>query len=96
MVRLQLVQKVDNAADDSIWTLSWVPGKRQLATGSVDESVLIWEETGTAEDVTVSLVHTLVRLCHDFESFSRLDQNQAYCCDIYITSSSSSSSSWYE
>lgn len=62
MVRLQLVQKVDNAADDSIWTLSWVPGKKQLATGSVDESVLIWEEKGSAEDVTVSHVHTLVRL----------------------------------
>lgn len=61
MVRLQLVQKVDNAADDSIWTLSWVPGKKMLATGSVDENVLIWEETGSAEDIAITIVHTLVR-----------------------------------
>lgn len=63
-MRLQLVQKVDNAAEDSIWTLSWVPGRKLLVTGSVDENVLIWEETGVAEAVTISHVHTLVRLAY--------------------------------
>jgi WD40 repeat protein len=61
-MRLQLIQKVENASEDSIWTVTWVPGKRILVTGSVDENVLIWEETGSAEEVSISHVHTLVRL----------------------------------
>lgn len=61
-MRLQLVQKVENAHEDSIWTVSWVPGKKQFVTGSVDENVNIWEESGSAEEVAISQVHTLVRL----------------------------------
>ena len=60
VMRLQLVQKVENAHEDSIWTVSWVPGKKQFVTGSVDENVNIWEESGSAEEVTISEVHTLV------------------------------------
>jgi WD repeat-containing protein 61 len=58
-MRVQLIQKVDNAHEDSIWSVGFVPSKGFITTGSVDENVLIWQETGTQEDITLRPIHTI-------------------------------------
>ena len=59
-MRVQLVQKVENAHDDSIWTVAWSGESNNLITGSVDEHVKIWKEEGeTVEDVRLEHVHSL-------------------------------------
>lgn len=59
-MRVQLVQKVENAHEDSIWTVVWSGESNNLITGSVDEHVKIWKEEGeTVEDVRLEHVHSL-------------------------------------
>ena len=59
-MRVQLIKKVDNAHEDSIWSVAFVPGKKGIiATGSVDENVLIWQESGAQEDVGLTPIHTM-------------------------------------
>lgn len=43
-MRLHLLSKLENAHDDSLWSVTWAPGSNILATGSTDESVKLWEE----------------------------------------------------
>lgn len=49
-MRLSLLQKVEGAHDDSVWAAAWAPGDASgvLVTGSVDESVKLWQEAGDA------------------------------------------------
>lgn len=54
-MRLSLVQKSENAHDDSVWNAAYAPGSNLLVTGSVDELVKVWKE----EDGGLSHVHTL-------------------------------------
>lgn len=59
-MRVQLVQKIENAHDDSVWTVAWSGESNYLITGSVDEHVKIWKEEGeTVEDVRLEHVHSL-------------------------------------
>ena len=44
-MRLSLLQKLDNAHEDSVWTAAWAVGSNRLITGSVDETAKVWEET---------------------------------------------------
>ena len=55
-MRLSLLQKLENAHDDSVWTVAWAPASNTLITGSVDESVKLWQE-GTD---TLEMLHRLV------------------------------------
>ena len=41
-MRLSLLQKLDNAHEDSVWTVQWGAGSNCLVTGSVDETAKIW------------------------------------------------------
>ena len=43
-MRLNLLHKLENAHEDSVWTAAWAPGSDTLVTGSVDESVKLWRE----------------------------------------------------
>jgi len=43
-MRLSLLQKLENSHDDSLWTVTWAPNSNILITGSVDESVKLWQE----------------------------------------------------
>eukprot|EP00775_Hariotina_reticulata_P004809 gene4809-5057_t len=45
-MRANTLQKVQ-AHDEGVWATAWVPGQSQLITGSVDESIKLWQ---TAED----------------------------------------------
>ena len=45
-MRLSLLQKQDQAHEDSVWAAAWAPGSNTLVTGSVDESVKLWQEAG--------------------------------------------------
>ena len=59
-MRVQLIHKLANAHEDSIWAVCFVPGEAGLlATGSVDESVQIWKEEGAQEEVALNQVHTM-------------------------------------
>jgi WD repeat-containing protein 61 len=55
-MRLSLLQRQENAHDDSVWAAAWSPTDNTLVTGSVDESVKLWRETGD----TLEQVHHLV------------------------------------
>ncbi|PRW33530.1 WD repeat-containing 61 [Chlorella sorokiniana] len=57
-MRLSLLQKQENAHDDSVWACAWAPGSNTLVTGSVDESVKLWQEAGD----TLEQRHHLVGL----------------------------------
>lgn len=56
-MRLSLLQKHENAHEDSVWTAAWAPDGGTLVTGSVDESVKLWNEAGD----TLEQKHQLVR-----------------------------------
>lgn len=43
-MRLSLLSKLDNAHEDSVWTVTWAAGSNRLVTGSVDETAKVWEE----------------------------------------------------
>lgn len=45
-MRLSLQQKLEAAHDDSVWAAHWSPTENLLATGSVDESVKLWQDSG--------------------------------------------------
>ncbi|KFM25677.1 WD repeat-containing protein 61 [Auxenochlorella protothecoides] len=45
-MRLTLHQKLEAAHDDSVWAAHWSPTENLLATGSVDESVKLWQDSG--------------------------------------------------
>lgn len=55
-MRLSLLQKHENAHEDSVWTAAWAPDGSTLVTGSVDESVKLWNEAGD----TLEQKHQLV------------------------------------
>ena len=55
-MRLSLLQKLDNAHEDSVWAASWAPGSNRLVTGSVDETVKVWNDEGE----TLKEHHTFV------------------------------------
>lgn len=57
-MRLSLLQKLENAHEDSVWTAAWAPDGDTLVTGSVDESVKLWNEAGD----TLEQKHQLVGL----------------------------------
>lgn len=46
-MRLQLLNKDDNAHEDAVWSAVWVPESNKLLTGSADETVKCWEEADT-------------------------------------------------
>jgi WD repeat-containing protein 61 len=59
-MRVQLIHKLENAHEDSIWAVAFVPGEGGLlATGSVDESVQLWKEEGAQQEVALGQVHTM-------------------------------------
>jgi WD repeat-containing protein 61 len=43
-MRANTLQKVQ-AHDEGVWATAWVPGQSQLITGSVDESIKLWQTT---------------------------------------------------
>lgn len=43
-MRLALQQRIEASHDDSVWTAHWSPTENILATGSVDESVKLWQD----------------------------------------------------
>lgn len=45
-MRLSLLHRLEQAHEDSIWTAAWAAGSNVLVTGSVDESVKLWQEGG--------------------------------------------------
>lgn len=47
-MRLSLLHKLEGAHEDSVWSCAWSPDSSTLATGSVDESVKLWQETADA------------------------------------------------
>jgi len=49
-MRLSLLQKLENAHEDSVWTVQWGAGSNCLVTGSVDETAKIWAQE---EDILV-------------------------------------------
>ena len=55
-MRLSLLQRQEQAHEDSVWAVAWSPASNTLVTGSVDESVKLWQE---AED-TLEQRHHLV------------------------------------
>lgn len=55
-MRLSLLHKLEDAHEDSIWAAAWAPGSNLLATGSVDETVKVWEENGDVLEKKHSLV----------------------------------------
>ncbi|EFN53663.1 hypothetical protein CHLNCDRAFT_36331 [Chlorella variabilis] len=57
-MRLSLLQKQESAHDDSVWAAAWAPTGNTLVTGSVDESVKLWQEVGD----TLEQQHHLVGL----------------------------------
>lgn len=61
-MRLSLLQKLDEAHEDSVWTVTWIPGSKKLVTGSVDETAKVWEEV----DDTLQERHVFVRFCYLF------------------------------
>lgn len=54
-MRFSLLQRLENAHDDSVWTATW-SSNNVLLTGSVDESVKLWEE----QDDVLQQKHVLV------------------------------------
>lgn len=56
-MRLSLVQTLESAHEDSIWTAAWSLKEDVLVTGSVDESVKLWQAGGPA----LEQQHQLVR-----------------------------------
>jgi WD40 repeat protein len=56
-MRLSLLHKLEDAHDDSVWTVSWTPSSNIIVTGSVDESVKLWQQSGD----TLQYMHKLVR-----------------------------------
>ena len=52
-MRLSLLQSVTDAHTDSIWSVAWASGldggEPQLVTGSVDETVQLWQEKDLGE-----------------------------------------------
>lgn len=57
-MRLSLLQQQENAHEDSVWAAAWAPDGSTLVTGSVDESVKLWQEAGD----TLEQRHHLVGL----------------------------------
>ncbi|KAL4857036.1 WD repeat-containing protein VIP3 [Chlorella vulgaris] len=57
-MRLSLLQRLEDAHDDSVWAAAWAPNSNTLVTGSVDESVKLWQESGD----TLEQQHHLVGL----------------------------------
>lgn len=47
-MRLTRTLKVDDAHEDAVWCVAWAPGGRSLVTGSVDESVKVWDVAAAA------------------------------------------------
>ena len=47
-MRLTRTLTVDDAHEDAAWCVAWVPGGRSLVTGSVDESVKVWDVSAAA------------------------------------------------
>ena len=66
-MRLQLLHKLDNAHEDSIWSVAFVPGASPalLATGAVDETVQVRRRHAIGPDrrrlSVVAHVRTYVR-----------------------------------
>ena len=58
-MRLSLLQRAENAHDDSVWACAWAPSSNVLVTGSVDESAKLWQEAGD----TLEQRHHLVGAC---------------------------------
>ena len=44
-MRLSLLHRLENAHEDSVWAAAWAPTSNTLVTGSVDESVKLWQES---------------------------------------------------
>jgi hypothetical protein len=57
-MRLSLLQRLEDAHDDSVWAAAWAPNSNTLVTGSVDESVKLWQESGD----TLEQQHHLVSI----------------------------------
>lgn len=60
-MRVQLVHKVEDAHEDSVWTVSWTTCNNAtfLVTGSVDETVKVWKESQAEDEHQLEHVHTL-------------------------------------
>ena len=66
-MRLTLLKKVDDAHDDSVWALAWIPGSNEIITGSVDETAKTWaeitdEEVPESEKKVLNNTHTFVSI----------------------------------
>ena len=62
-MRLSLLQKLDNAHEDSVWTAAWAPGSNLLITGSVDETAKVWEGQETLEQRHIFVSRLFVCVC---------------------------------
>lgn len=53
-MRLTTLRKQGQAHEEGVWSCAWVPGSDQLLTGSLDETVKVWED----EADSLSMGHT--------------------------------------
>lgn len=79
MPRLTTLHRVE-AHDDGVWSASWVPNTNRLLTGSVDESVKVWEDTAdnlkfvhTYQGHTLGVVSVVVNSTGEYAASSALD-----------------------
>lgn len=60
-MRLSLIQRLEGAHDDSVWSAAWSPKEDVLVTGSVDESVKLWQAGGPVLEQKHQLVSRPLR-----------------------------------
>jgi WD40 repeat protein len=54
-MRITTLDKKADAHEEGIWSAVWVPNSHRLLTGSVDETIKVWD----ASDEKLQFVHTL-------------------------------------
>jgi len=57
-MKLSVLEKLDNAHEDSIWSACWAKEPDLLVTGSVDESVKAWKAVGSDDSTKLQVQHT--------------------------------------
>ena len=80
MVRLDLLHRKSDAHEEGVWSSAWVPGRNLLLTGSVDESVKVWEDASdqikmvhTYQGHVLGVVSVVVSSSGEFAASSSLD-----------------------
>lgn len=59
MPRITTLQRQGDAHDEGVWSAAWVPNSAKLLTGSVDETVKVWDTADTLKFEHTYQGHTL-------------------------------------